>query len=31
VVFDKQGWTTIVRTEIPVEVPGIDQIDPDSI
>jgi hypothetical protein len=29
VVFDKQGWTTIVRTEIPVEVPGIDQIDPD--
>ena len=29
VVFDGQSWTTIVRTEIPIEVPSIDEIDPD--
>lgn len=29
VVFDGQRWTTIVRTEIPIEMPSIDEIDPD--
>ena len=29
VVNDKQSWNTIVRTEIPIEIPSIDQIDPD--